>query len=384
MSRKAIVIGGGIGGLTVATALRRAGVDVVVFERRNDLRDLTAGAGMVLWHNAVRALQELELWERVEPFGTPLEQATWQTWQGKELALWKVGEMGRRLQAPAVGIRRANLLSALAAALPDSVLRLGAECTSFSHDASGVKAMFADGSEEMGDVLIGADGINSAVRTQQLGAAKPRYAGYALWFGIVEADRVEVPAATFREVAGPGARFFLFPVGESSYYWSAVINRAEGGHDPETGAKAELLATYRGWPHPVEALLEATDEATIYRRDIVDRDPVTTWGEGRVTLLGDAAHPITPNLGQGAAQAIEDAVIIAKCLDTADGVASALRAYEERRMSRTASFTKRARQIGEMGRWTNPIACGFRHVVMRIVFPTVAWRQHQKDMAYKF
>jgi 2-polyprenyl-6-methoxyphenol hydroxylase-like FAD-dependent oxidoreductase len=384
VSAKAVVIGGGIGGLATASALRQAGLEVAVFERRNDLRDLTAGAGMVLWHNAVRALHRLDLWERIAPLGTPLERAEWQTWRGRRLARWKVGEMGRALQAPAVGILRANLLAQLAAPLPESVLHLGMECTSFSQDSSGVTATFAGDREERGDVLIGADGINSVVRAQRRGRVKPRYAGYALWFGVVEPNRVSAPTATFREVAGPGARFFLFPVGEGRFYWSAVQNAAEGGSDPETGPKAQLLEAYRGWPAPVEALLDATDEATIYRRDIVDRDPVDSWGEGRMTLLGDAAHPITPNLGQGAAQAIEDAVVLATCLGSASDVPTALRDYEARRMERTASFTTRARRIGEMGRWKNPAACWVRHQIMRLVFPTVAWRQHQQDMAYEF
>jgi 2-polyprenyl-6-methoxyphenol hydroxylase-like FAD-dependent oxidoreductase len=133
----------------------------------------------------------------------------------------------------------------------------------------------------------------------------------------------------------------------------------------------------------VEPLLAATDETTIFRRDIVDRDPVKSWGEGRMTLLGDAAHPITPNLGQGAAQAIEDAVVLAECLAHDEDPQAALRGYEDRRERRTASFALRARRIGDMGRWENPVACWVRHQIMRLVFPTVAWRQHEKDMTYE-
>src|SRR5205085_8519648 len=158
----------------------------------------------------------------------------------------------------------------------------------------------------------------------------------------------------------------------------------EGGKDPASGPKAVLLEAYKGWPEPVERLLAATDEETIFRRDIVDRKPVSSWGEGRVTLLGDAAHPVTPNLGQGAAQAIESAVVVVDCLARAGDIPEALRAYESKRMARTASFTNRAYQIGAMGRWENPVACWVRHQIVRLVFPTVAWRQHQKDMAYEW
>jgi 2-polyprenyl-6-methoxyphenol hydroxylase-like FAD-dependent oxidoreductase len=385
---KAIVIGGGIGGLTSAMALRRAQMEATVFERRGDTQQIEAGAGMVLWHNAVRALQRLELASTIEEIGFPLQSAEWQSWRGQPLAHWRVAEMARELGAPALGIRRAKLLGALDSSLPQEVVRLGIECVGFSEDGGGVTARFADGSEERGDVLIGADGINSTIRAQLLGRAKPRYAGYALWFGIVESDRVAplpppLPEA-FREVAGPGARFFLFPVGGGWHYWSAILNQPEGGKDPESGPKALLLDAFRGWPEPVERLLATTDEETIFRRDIVDRKPVGTWGEGRVTLLGDAAHPVTPNLGQGAAQAIESAVVITDALAREGDVANALRAYESKRMARTASFTNRSYQIGAMGRWENPVACWIRQQIMKVVFPTVAWRQHRKDMAYEW
>jgi 2-polyprenyl-6-methoxyphenol hydroxylase-like FAD-dependent oxidoreductase len=385
---KALVVGGGIGGLTSAIALSRAGIEPIVFERRGDTQQIEAGAGMVLWHNAMRALQRIDIASRVEEVGFQLEAAEWQTWRGQPLAHWSVGEMARQLGAPALGIRRAKLLGVLDSALPREMVRLGMECVGFSQDDSGVTARFADGSEERGDVLIGADGINSTVRAQGLGRTKPRYAGYALWFGIVESDKVAplpppLPHA-FREIAGPGARCFLFPVGGGWHYWSAILNAPEGGKDPDSGAKPMLLEAYKGWPEPVERLLAATEEETIFRRDIVDRKPVKSWGEGRVTILGDAAHPVTPNLGQGAAQAIESAVVVTGCLERGGDVSEALRSYESKRMARTASFTNRAWQIGAMGRWDNPIAMWIRHQIMRVVFPTVAWRKHQKDMAYEW
>jgi 2-polyprenyl-6-methoxyphenol hydroxylase-like FAD-dependent oxidoreductase len=380
---RAVVVGGGIGGLSVAIALRRAGIEAVVFERRDASEKINAGAGMVLWHNAVRALQRIDVADHLEPVASPLEYAEWQSSRGPSLARWDVKSMTETLGAPTLGIRRANLHKVLAAQLPESALHLGMECTGFTQDADGAIARFADGSEERGDVLIGADGINSAVRAQLLGREKPRYAGYTLWFGIVEPGQVGASTPAFFEVAGPGARFFFFPVGEGRHYWSAVRNAPAGGTDPETGPKAPLLDLFRGWPEPVEELLVATDEATIVRRDIVDRKPVASWAQGRVVLLGDSAHPITFNLGQGAAQAIESAVVLGDRLGQTGDISEALREYEERRQKRTASLTTRAWRIGSMGRWENPVACKLREQVMKMVFPTVAWRQHQKDMAHQ-
>jgi 2-polyprenyl-6-methoxyphenol hydroxylase-like FAD-dependent oxidoreductase len=380
---RAAVIGAGIGGLTVAIALRRHGMDVEVYERRTASEKINAGAGMVLWHNAIRALQQIEVADHLLPVATPLDHAEWQSWRGPLLAHWDVKSMTESLGAPTLGIRRANLHAVLGDRLPSEIVHLGMNCTGYEQNPLGATAHFDDGSSVTADIVLGADGINSAVRAQLLGREEPRYAGYTLWFGIVEPDRYEGTKTAFTEVAGPGARFFYFPVGEGRHYWSAVRNAPAGETDPPSGPKARLMEIFGGWPEPVEALLDATDEATIVRRDIVDRKPVDRWSDGRVVLLGDSAHPITFNLGQGAAQAIESAVTLADRLHEAPDIPTAVRDYEERRHKRTASLTTRAWRIGSMGRWENPVACRFRERVMRIVFPTVAWKGHQKDMSHQ-
>jgi 2-polyprenyl-6-methoxyphenol hydroxylase-like FAD-dependent oxidoreductase len=380
---RVVVIGGGIGGLSVAIGLRRYGIEADVYERRTAVEKIEAGAGMVLWHNAVRALQQIDVAPHLAPIADALEFAEWQSSRGPRLAHWDVKGMTETLGAPTYGIRRANLHKVLAAQLPESALHLSMNCTGFTQDANGATATFEDGTEVQADVLIGADGINSAIRGQLLGKEDPRYAGYTLWFGVVEPGATDPLPPSFHEIAGPGARFFSFPVGEGRSYWSAVRNAAAGGHDPASGPMGTLLETFKGWPDPVERLLKATDESTIARRDIVDRKPVTSWSQGRVVLMGDSAHPITFNLGQGAAQAIESAVVLSDRLGQAADIPTAIREFEDQRHKRTASFSNRAYQIGNMGRWTNPVACRFREGVMRIVFPTVAWSQHKKDMAHQ-
>src|SRR6185312_16328206 len=218
------------------------------------------------------------------------------------------------------------------------------------------------------DVLVGADGVNSATRIAQIGDGPLRPAGYELSFGMVEAERGSGDA--FKEYVGRGARFIVFPVGRGLTYWSAIYvtgRHDEAGHAADPAVPLDL---YRSWPDPIESLIEATDARGIYRRDIADPAPVDHWGAGRVTLLGDAAHPMTPNLGQGACQAIEDAVVLAKNLAAlpADDV-GALRSYEQRRFARTAAFVNRSRWIGAMGRWKQPMACLLRDQIQRIVFP---------------
>ena len=145
-----------------------------------------------------------------------------------------------------------------------------------------------------------------------------------------------------------------------------------------------MLDRYAGWEHPTGELIQATDMSAIYRREIADRDPIKKWGEGRVTLLGDAAHAMTINLGQGACQAIEDGVVLTKCLAADSDPVAALRAYEAMRIPRTAPIVRRSRMIGELGQWTNPIACRVRTQIQRVVFPTVAFREFKQTMAYDF
>ena len=384
---KAIIVGAGIGGLTAAIGLRRAGLEVKVFEKRADARMIESGGGMVIQPNAMRGLQRIELADRVAAEGFPLEQFEWRTTRGKRLASWPVGSVARDVGAPMLAIRRMKLQGALAGALDPDCLALGAEVTVVSSHAEGVTVRLAGGDEESGDVLIGADGINSTVRALSLHPwTKPRYAGYALWFGVTVADPALSDAATFRELDGPGARFIFFPVGGGEIYWSAIANAAEGSvaEGQIEGDKEVLLERYTGWAAPTEALISSTEPAAIYRREIADRKPTKQWGQGRVTLLGDAAHAMTINLGQGACQAIEDAVVLAGCLAAGPDPVAALRAYEARRIKRTAPIVRMSRMIGLMGRWENPLACRIRDQIQRAAFPTVAFRDFKKTMAYDY
>jgi 2-polyprenyl-6-methoxyphenol hydroxylase-like FAD-dependent oxidoreductase len=380
---KAIIIGGGIGGLTGAIALRQAGLDVAVFERREELEEVHSGGGMVLWHNAIRALGELGLAGEMQGVGSRLEEMEWFAASGRRLTSWPIAEMNRSLGVGATGVLRANIHPVLTGAL-DGVVQMGTEVVELSQDSEGVTVRLADGREERGDVAIGADGIYSLVRKQLLGETEPRYAGYALSFGVIEQQFEQVTRERFREYGGAAARFIYFPVGGEHTYWSAIYVAGDSPATGYGGSKEELLPIYGDWPEPIPSLIRATEDERVFRREIYDRKPVKRWGEGRVTLLGDAAHAMTPNLGQGACQAIEDGVVLGKTLAATSDPVAALRAYEAKRIKRTAGFVNRSRMIGWLGTWRNPAACRTRDTIQRIVFPTVALREQKKAMAYPF
>jgi 2-polyprenyl-6-methoxyphenol hydroxylase-like FAD-dependent oxidoreductase len=373
---RAVIIGGGIGGLTLAIALRRKGIEAEIFERAEDVARSQLGAGLMLAYNATRVLRHLGLGDELETVGYRYQYSEFLTQRGELLVRWSVpsGEIQ-------VGVARANLHRMLIDAQAEGVLHLSSSCTGFRQDAEGVTALFADGSEARGDVLIGADGLKGVIRTHLLGPEKLRYAGYTVWRGLSSLAREDAPPGLFRMSWGAGQRFAFYHVAPGLIYWFGVASAPEGEREPRGTRKSGLLERFREWPEPVHALISATPEAEIHRTDIYDRKPIDKWGEGRVTLLGDAAHPMTFNLGQGACQAVESAAVLAECLGEGGSPVAALRAYEERRKSRTAGFTKLSRRVGALGRLRRPGAVWLRNQGLKLIFGKIVIPRQEKSRA---
>ena len=377
---RAIVVGGGIGGLTAAIALRQVGVEAVVFERAAEMREV--GAGIGLWANAMKALRELGLYDAVRAVGMPALDGEVRSWRGEPISKIPAAAM-EELGIDLVLLHRADLQKALLAALGEDTVRLGAEFTSFEQDgAGGVVVCFANGQEERGNLLIGADGLRSTVRAQLLGDGPPRYAGYTAWRGVAELENGSVPGGARFESWGRGERFGLWTLGRGRFYWYATKNAPERNEDA-AGRKKELLMRFGGWHKPVPVAIRATEEPKILRHDIYDREPVKRWGKGRATLLGDAAHPMTPDLGQGACQAIEDAVVLARCLKEESDVASALRLYEARRADRTAYLVRLSRRLSQVGQLESPLACWLRDTALKAIPQRMQLRQLEAIAGYE-
>jgi 2-polyprenyl-6-methoxyphenol hydroxylase-like FAD-dependent oxidoreductase len=374
---RAIVIGGGIGGLTTAIALKRAGIDTVVFERTPEFKE--AGSGLHLAINAMRGLKELGLAEQViERCGTPVERMEFRDYRGKLLMLWPVSELAARFGLPAVGVTRTSLQALLVEGAGDA-LQLGSDVTSFEQDAEGVTVRLANGREERADFLVGADGIWSKTRIALLGDGEPHYSGYLTSRAVVEFDQALMPPGLFRQFWGRGQVFIAYRVADGRLYWVAATKLDDNG----ALDRQALLERYRTFADPVSAIIEATPDEVILAVDAKDRQPVKRWGDGRVTLLGDAAHPMSPTQGQGACQAIEDAVVLGKSLAHGGDVVQALRTYEERRIPRSAKFVKQARTIGRLGCWEAPIACGVRNQMMHLGGKTM-YSRAAKEMSVEF
>ena len=308
-----IIIGGGIGGLAAAAALRRVGISAAVYERAPEIREV--GAGLSLWSNAVKALRRLGLEDAVLARGSPIEEAVTRTDRGVVLSQVSIRDITKKAGAQTVCVHRAELQQLLASAVEPGQIHLNATCVGIDLDADGVTARFADGRTARGSILVGADGIRSAVRDSLIGATPPRYAGYFGYRGIAHGEFPELPAGRTEFALGRGAQVGLVHCGPGRVYWFATVNAPAGTPTPDSVTlKAEAMERFAGWYSPIPAVVAATEPAAMMKNDIIDRPPSWPWGRGRATLLGDAIHPTTPNMGQGACQALEDAIVLADCL----------------------------------------------------------------------
>src|SRR3954451_3835348 len=358
---KALVVGAGLGGLSAGLALRRAGADIQAFERAPALEAITVGIGMVLWPNGMSAPRGLG----VEAAGHRIDRLEFYAAAGRRLNAWEVGEIGQRMGAPSLSLSRGELHRTLADAYGPHEIAFGADLAAYEDDDDGVTVVFKDGRRERGDVLIGADGIVSPIRRRLTGHGPPEfppYAGYTIWHAIIDHPQQDVPPGVFTLLFGRGHRFAHYRIDDQRVCWSGIGFVEPGGE--KFIRKGDALAMFSGYRAPVPALIEQTDEGRIQRHDIFGGNPLERWGLGRVTLMGDAAHPMTTNLGQGAGMAIEDAVVLAQCLQQADRPADGLRAYERRRIARTTEMMTLANRLNSSAALEGRLRTTIRNVMI--------------------
>lgn len=255
----------------------------------------------------------------------------------------------------------------------------------FEDDGRGVTARFADGREERGDVLVGADGLRSVVRSKLLGPAGPDFTGYVQWQTLADGAAGLLPDGVERITFGPGSRTVLHQVGGGRMFWACVVYGAATNGGQPAGRKAQLLRQFGDWPAPTPALIEMTPEEQIVGLPVYDRKPVKQWGRGRVTLLGDAAHPMTTNTSQGGNQAIEDGVLLGRMLGGAGAAAGdpspVLRAYEARRIERTTPLVTNSRFISDLNAWRDPVRVRLRDALYSVVLSRRALSDQFKAVA---
>jgi 2-polyprenyl-6-methoxyphenol hydroxylase-like FAD-dependent oxidoreductase len=376
-NQRILIVGGGIGGTAAAIALRKAGLESAVYEARTR-RGTQYGGCYVLWYAGVLSLGRLGVAEKAYARGHKLERLEMCDAHGRVLNHVEMGKRGRMLGATPVAIRRADLLNILYEELGEDDFHLKSTFRGMSQDSRGVTATFTDGREERAAVLVGADGLQSRVRSHLHGLKPARYPGYAHWSGIAETD-AGAPAGVFRILHGKGARFAFFHLGDGRVCWWCVRNASEGSDGDNLGGYQALTMFLHDWEPTARALLAATPPTAIFRRDTFDRPPLRQWGQGRVTLLGDAAHAMTFDLGQGAGTSLTDAVTLADHLAEGSGAISALRAYERARRSVTLPLVVASRQVGAAAAWSGPLGPKANAAVLRSIGAKITPQLLERD-----
>ena len=369
-----VVIGGGIGGLTTALAFAGFDWDVSVHEAAPELRPV--GKGIWVPCNAMQVFAVLGLAERISSAGCPLRSIELQTTAGTPISSMNSEQLIARYGHTVVSIQRAKLVEILAGALKPGVLHLGSQFTHFVQKQNQVHAHFENESEVTADLLVGADGIHSRVREQMFPGVLLRYSGQTCFRGISEIALPSHLAHTCKEIWGGKNRFGFSPVSPSQVYWFAPQLSAPGVDEPVNARRQLLLDSYRNFPSPVPEILAATRIEDTIRTDLFDFTPFARWSDNHVTLLGDAAHAMTPNLGQGGAQAVEDAYALARQFQQTASITEALKDYERIRIPKASSIAKTSWMLGQIAHWQNPLAQWARNTALRYTPPSI----HQKQL----
>lgn len=328
---RVVIVGGGIGGVAAANALLQRGVEVRVYEQASTLSEV--GAGLAIQPNGLHVLRRLGFGEDIARYG-----ARWTDMQFRRADGTFIFERPSDIEF--YGLHRADLLGMLIDRLPTGIVETGHRCVDFVQDDKQATVIFADGARVTGDVVVGADGIHSALQPHVVERAAPIASGAMAYRGVIPAVSVNWPAGVMRNWLGAGKRFMVYPVRANqliNYVGFVPTDEQLKESWSAPGDPAALAAEFAGWEPLVSAIL---NQVTIcFRWGLYDREPLRMWSRGRLTLLGDAAHPMLPHAGQGANQALEDGLALATILAQTDRASApeALRVYESLRRQRTAS-----------------------------------------------
>jgi salicylate hydroxylase len=358
------IVGGGIGGLFAANALIAHGLEVAVYEQAPALGEV--GAGVYLTPNAVRQLERVGLGPAVEEFGARVgAKSHYFRHDGAPIAPVQVTDAAG--WNACFGMHRADFVDFLAAALPAGVVHCGHRAIGFEEESDVARVRFANGANAEADFVIGADGIHSELRPHVFPPSKPVFHGTVAYRGLIGRERLaDWPMDRWQMWAGPSKHFLVFPVRHATmvnYVGFVPADQAMKESWTAPGDPHTLRGEFQGWDPRIASVLEQVDKC--FRWALYDREPLQTWSKGRLTLLGDAAHPMLPFLGQGACQAIEDAVALGSAVSRYGATPDALLSYERARRKRAAMLVKRSRTAGRVAHARSARMRGLRDALVR-------------------
>jgi len=375
-----IIAGGGICGLTMAIILEKKGYEVAIYEAAAEIKAI--GAGLVLSTNAIKALKAIGIADAVLTKANLLDNFDIVLANGDKLMATDAKKLSQRYDS--IGnatIHRADLHQTLLSLLKGKVeFYTNKRGESIVQDEKGVTLNFTDQTSVNGNYLIACDGINSPIRQQLLPKSLPRYAGYTCWRAIVSHNgQFSNKYAT--ETWGKNGRFGVVPLSDNRIYWFACLNTPQAG-DPQMKAfkVVDLAACFKAYHAPIPELLALTTDDALLWNDIEDIKPIRQFAFDRILLAGDAGHATTPNMGQGACQAIEDAAVLANCLKGKEAVKEAFKSFEKIRVPRTTKIVNTSWTLGKTAQMTNPILTTFRNFALKMIPQSV----NEKQMDFLF
>jgi 2-polyprenyl-6-methoxyphenol hydroxylase-like FAD-dependent oxidoreductase len=362
-NKRFAIIGGGIAGLTAAIALNKIGIYPEIFESAPAIRGI--GAGLVLAANAIKGFQRLEIADEVIQLGRLLSSFTLYDEKGKEIIKTNSKEISKKYGADNFTISRATLHKLLLSKLDPARIHPGKQVYSLEKRANAILLKFNDNTSHETDFVVAADGIHSAVRKKLLPEALTRYAGYTCWRAIIEDANLNL--AETSETWGTKGRFGIVPLTGNKIYWFACINAPENDRKMKEMKTRDLANIFKDYHKPIPEILSSTKDENVIWNDIIDLKPTNNFAFGNIILIGDAAHATTPNLGQGACQAIEDAVVLADELHRNSDYVNAFKKFEQRRIKRTRFIVNRSWSIGKMAQTDNKVLAEVRNFIFRHV-----------------
>lgn len=353
---KVLIAGAGVGGLTTALALHRAGIEVSIFEKYPAEQKHTTGFS--LWSYAGRQLEVLGLGPaKMKHVGCPIEQTEIRNQTGQVISRMPVGEVSRSLGCPSYETRRPNLLAALEAELPTGTVHRSIACIGARTSGDRAVLDLNDGTREEADLIVGADGIHSTLRSVVTGPAELRDSGYRGCSAVVAFSSDMLAPQTHVDIWGKGAKAGIGDVGDGLVRWYMTWKASQ---DKDRQTRSQLLEAHRKWDPLLNPVVEATDEEQIVHHTFSDLPPIQTWHEGRVVLLGDAAHATTPFAAMGANMTIEDSVILARDLTSGVGVDEALQSFQDSRKKRTEDVVAKGRTMARLTQLHSSFAAWLR------------------------
>ena len=368
------IVGGGIGGLTLAIGLQQKGFDVVVYENAPEVKPL--GAGIVLAGNAMKAFANIGIDHHIVGAGRIMKQFVIREQSGRVITITNGDDISNSFGfVNTLTLHRADLHQALLGQLTAGTLVLGKRCIGFEQRVDGIHLSFADGASATAEYVIGADGIHSIFRKKLLPSSELRYSGYTCWRGVTGNIPRGFDFTSASESWGAGRRFGIVPLADDKVYWFATTNASFQDKTLAEYTLNDLRNLFSDFHVPVDHIISGTAPEHLLHHDILDVKPIRQFAFGRIALLGDAAHATTPNLGQGACMAIEDAVVLANCVAASSDIPSAFKVYQDKRIKRTTAIVNRSFGLGKLVQIENRFLAKLRNTAIRMTPDSIARQQ---------